>query len=96
MTWIGPEKAKVGEVFVLGLEVDSPDALRAMSLQLAYTPGDVEVVGIDDGRYFGKDDQVGFSKSFDAGGGRISVGISAPEGIQGKGAGKLLTLKLRA
>jgi general secretion pathway protein D len=52
--------------------------------------------GIEDGLYFSKDNKGAFSKSGDGSSGRISVGISSPEGEAAKGAGKLLTVKLRA
>jgi len=96
ITWSGPAKAKAGEVIELGLEIDSQDALRAASLQLAFNPADFSVVSIEDGHYFGKDDRGGFSKSVEGASGRISVGASSAEGVSGKGAGKLLVLKLRA
>lgn len=96
LTWNGPVKAKIGDSFELGLDIDSPDALRATSLQFSYSPSDFEIVGIEDGHYFGNGEKVAFSKSIDAGSGRVSVGISAAEGAPAKGAGKLLLLKLKA
>jgi general secretion pathway protein D len=94
--WSGPARAKVGEVVELALEVDSPDALRAASLQLAYQNSEFELLEVADGRYFNKDNKGAFSKSIDPLNGRVSVGISASEGAPVKGAGKLITLKLRA
>jgi len=96
LSWNGPSKAKIGDVIELGLDIDSPDALRATSLQLAYTPSDFEIVSIDDGRYFGNGEKVGFSKSIDAASGRASVGISAAEDSPAQGAGRLLLLRLKA
>jgi general secretion pathway protein D len=94
--WVGPTKAKVGEIVELGLQIESADALRAASLQLSFDASEFEMRGIEDGLYFSKDNKGAFSKSGDGSSGRISVGISSPEGEAAKGAGKLLTVKLRA
>lgn len=96
VSWTGPSKAKVGDVIEVGLEFDSQDALRAASLQFAYQNSEFELLDVEDGRYFSKDNKGAFSKTIDAMSGRISVGISAAEGVPAKGAGKLVILKLRA
>jgi general secretion pathway protein D len=94
--WSGPAKAKAGDVIELALDFDSSDPLRAASLQLAFSPAEFELVGIEDGRYFDKGNVGAFGKSIDAVSGRISVGITAPEGAPAKGSGKLALIKLRA
>jgi general secretion pathway protein D len=96
LVWHGPAKAKVGDVIELALEIDSADALRAASLQLAFQSAEFEVVAVEDGQYFGKDGKGAFSKSVDAASGRISVGASAPEGAPRSGAGRVALVKLRA
>lgn len=95
INWVGPSKAKVGEVVELELQLESNDALRAASLQLSIDTSEFEMVGIEDGHYFSKD-KGAFSRSADGASGRVSIGISAPEGAPAKGAGKVLAVKLRA
>lgn len=96
MQWQGPTSAKVGEVITLQLSMDSPDALRAVSLQLAFNPAEFEVVSIADGGYFGDAGKGSFSHTIDNAGGRASLGggISGGDGV--KGSGKLLTAQVRA
>ncbi|WP_050407192.1 secretin and TonB N-terminal domain-containing protein [Massilia sp. NR 4-1] len=94
LQWEGASQVRVGTVASLSLKLDSPEALRAVSLQLAYNPAEVEIVGVDDGEYFGKDGKATFSKAVDAGSGRISVSASG-SGSGVKGGGRLLTLSYR-
>jgi general secretion pathway protein D len=96
LTFEGPGKARVGEVIELALNLESADALRAASLQLAYQPAEFDLVAVEDGGYFSKDGKGAFSKSADVASGRISVGLNAGEGTPAKGAGKVLTIKLKA
>lgn len=95
LTWTGPGKAKVGEVLELALELDSADKLRAASLQFAYQPAEFEIVAVEDGHYFGKDEKAAFSKAVDPVSGRISIGASAQEGQPKSGSGRLAVIKLR-
>lgn len=96
VSWSGPVKAKVGDVIELALDLSSVDSLRAASLQFAFQPAEFEVVAVENGHYFGKDDKGAFSKAIDTVSGRISIGISAQEGSPKNGTGKLAFVKLRA
>jgi general secretion pathway protein D len=95
LAWEGAAEAKVGEDFTLRLNIDSLDALRAASLQLAYNPAEFELKLIDDGGYFGNGDQVAVSKSTDAAGGRASISMNGTADGGVRGGGRLLSVTLR-
>jgi len=94
--WEGPGTLKVGEQATLYLNLDSPDLLRAASLQLAFNPAELEVVSIESGDYFSKTGKGTFSKTIDAAGGRASVGLSISEGDGTQGRGRLLAVGVKA
>lgn len=95
LRWEAPATAKVGEAVQLYLTMDSADALRAASLQVAYNPAEFELVSLSDAGYFAKDGQGAFSKSVDIAGGRASVGIKAPDAAPAKGQGRVLALTVK-
>lgn len=95
LRWEAPSTAKVGKPVQLLLAMDSADALRAASLQVAYDPADFELVALDDAGYFGKDGKSAFSKSVDGVGGRASVGVKAQDDAPAKGPGRVLALTLK-
>jgi general secretion pathway protein D len=95
LRWEAPSAAKVGEPVQLVLTMDSADALRAASLQVAYDPADFELVSLDDAGYFGKDSKSAFSKSVDGASGRASVGVKAQDDAPAKGPGRVLALTLK-
>ncbi|MBB3121523.1 secretin and TonB N-terminal domain-containing protein [Pseudoduganella violacea] len=94
LQWEGANQAKVGSAAALTLKIDAPELLRAVSLQLAYNPAELEILAVEDGEYFGKEGKATFSKAVDAAGGRISVSASTSGGGV-KGGGRLLTLSYR-
>lgn len=92
--WEAPPSATVGEPVQLYLDLDSSEALRAASLQVAYNPAEFELVALGDAGYFGTSDKATFSKSVDPSG-RASVGLRAPDGEPAKGQGRMLALTLK-
>jgi general secretion pathway protein D len=96
LAWTGPASVKAGQTFSLELRMDSAEALRAASLQVACNPAEFELVSLEDGGYFNKDGKGAFSKSFDVASGRASVGMKAADGAEAAGQGAALTLTLRA
>jgi general secretion pathway protein D len=96
LAWNGPANGKKGEVMTLDLTMDSTDALRAVSLQVAFNPAEVEIVSVKDGEYFSKSGKGNFSQVVDAAGGRISIGASSGDGSAGvQGAGKLMSISYK-
>lgn len=95
LTWSGPTQAKVGEVFTMTLNMDSPEMLRAASLQLAFNPADFQVVAVQDGEYFSKAGKGSFSQVVDNVAGRVSVGGGSGDGTGAKGPGRVLTVTVR-
>lgn len=95
LSWAGASKAKKGEVLTLDLEIDSASTLRAASTQLAYKPGDIEIVSVKDGEFFSRDGKGNFGHSIDQASGRISIGQGNSEGVQSKGKIKLLSVSYK-
>jgi general secretion pathway protein D len=96
LEWTGPATAKIGEVFAMTLNIDSPEAMRAGAGQLGYNPAEFELIAVEDGGYFGKDGKGAFSKSEDPASGRVSIGFDRGTGSPAVGKGALLTVKLKA
>lgn len=95
LQWQGPQQGKVGQPLTLTLEMDSPDALRAASLQLAFNPAEMEVLKIEEGDYFSRAGKGAFSNAIDQAGGRVSIGASGPDGSPAQGAARVLTVTLK-
>ncbi|WP_373987779.1 cohesin domain-containing protein [Duganella sp. BuS-21] len=95
-TWAGPAQAKVGEVVTLTLNMDSPELLRAVSLQFGFNPAQFELLAVQEGDYFSKAGKASFSQAIDNPGGRASVGSSAGDQSGAKGAGRIVTVTARA
>jgi general secretion pathway protein D len=96
LAWSGPAQAKVGETVTLQLTMDSPELLRAASLQLAFNPAEFEVLSVQEGDFFSKSGKASFSQVIDNPGGRVSVGAGASDAAGAKGAGRMLTVTARA
>lgn len=96
MNWAGNNKLKKGELGVLDLELTSPYSLRGASLQLAFVPGEIEIVSVVDGQFFGKDGKANFGHTIDAASGRVSIGVSGAEGtpVSQKGQIAKVTYKM--
>lgn len=95
LKWQGPVQGKVGQPLTLTLDMDSPEALRAASLQLAFNPADIEIVSVQEGDYFSRSGKGAFSNTVDGPGGRVSIGASSVDGSGVKGAARVLTLTVK-
>jgi len=96
LSWNGPTSVKSGEIGTFTLQIDSPEQLRAASVELGYNPAEFTFVSLDDGGYFSKDGKASFNKSVDAVSGRISAGFDLAETAPAAGAGTMVVLKLQA
>ena len=95
LTWLGPSSAKVGEAVTLKLDLDSPELLRAVALQLAFDPAQMEILSVQEGEYFNRGSKGAFSHSIDNASGRVSLGLSAPDGANAKGKANVLLITCR-
>lgn len=95
LSWQGPGKAKPGQPVRLTLQLSSEHALRATPLQLAYVPGQLEVLSVREGDYFEREGKGSFSHVVDAASGRVSVGLGSGNGAGVKGQGRLLQIEVR-
>lgn len=93
--WQGPAQGKVGTPLTLMLEMDSPELLRAASLQLAFNPAEIEILSVQEGDYFARAGKAAFSNTIDSAGGRVSIGASSVDGTGVKGAGKMLSVTIK-
>ncbi|NVD69562.1 general secretion pathway protein GspD [Duganella sp. BJB1802] len=96
LAWSGPPGARVGETVMLMLNLDSPELLRAASLQLAFDPAELEILAVDEGDYFSKGGASTFSKAIDAASGRVSIGAGVSSGAGAKGSGRVLAVTVKA
>lgn len=96
MSWAGNNKLKKGELGVLDLELSSPYSLRGASLQLAFVLGEIEIVSVVDGQFFGKEGKANFGHTIDVASGRVSIGVSGAEGtpVNQKGQIAKITYKM--
>lgn len=96
MNWAGNSKLKKGELGVLDLELSSPYSLRGASLQLAFVPGEIEIVSVVDGKFFGNDGKASFGHTIDVASGRVSIGVSGADGspVNQKGQIAKITYKM--
>ncbi|MDQ1813304.1 cohesin domain-containing protein [Massilia sp. CCM 9210] len=95
LAWEGANAARAGELVTLVLNIDSPELLRAASLQLGFNPAELQIVSVKEGDYFTKLSQGAFSQSVDNQGGRVSVGASSVDGSGAKGPGRILTVVVK-
>jgi general secretion pathway protein D len=95
LTWQGPQQGKVGQPITLTLEMDSQEALRAASLQLAFNPAEIEVLKVEEGDYFSRSGKGAFSNAIDKTGGRVSIGASSADGGAAKGAARVLSVTIK-
>lgn len=95
LSWSGVSKAKKGETQTIDLDIESGQTLRAISMQLAFNPSDIEIVSVKDGDFFNKNGKGNFGHSVDAVSGRISVGQGNNDGVQEKAKTKLLSVSYK-
>jgi general secretion pathway protein D len=95
LTWQGPAQARVGQPVTLTLDMDSPELLRAASMQLAFNPAEIEIVSVQEGDYFSRSGKGAFSNTIDNPGGRVSIGTSSVDGAGVKGPGRVLTVTVK-
>jgi general secretion pathway protein D len=95
LLWRGPSAGRVGEVVNLDLSLDSPEALRAAPIQLAFDPLQFEVVSVTEGNFFSKGGKSAFAQVVDKASGRISIGASSSEAVGAGGEGRLLSISLK-
>jgi general secretion pathway protein D len=97
LSWLTPDAAKAGEVFVVALQARSDAALKGATLQLRYDTTQIEVLGVDDGGYF---DSVGgravFTPRVDPTQGAIYATLGGTGTASRAGEGAFVKLRLRA
>lgn len=95
LVWEGANGGKVGEALTLVLNIDSPELLRAASLQLGFNPAELQIMSVIEGDYFSKLSQGAFSHTVDNQGGRVSIGASSIDGSGAKGPGRMLSVVVK-
>jgi general secretion pathway protein D len=97
LTWRAPKDAKVGEVFTIGVDLNSGFALRGAPLRLSYDKERLALVEVQEGDYF-KQGQVptNFTQNIDSGAGRADFGILRGPVSGTPGRGSVVNLTFRA
>lgn len=95
LIWKGPKQAKIGQPVTFELMADSQHTLRAAPLQLAFNPGQFDILSVQEGNFFSKAGKSNFSHVVDKASGRVSIGMASSEAAGVKGEGKLLTIEIK-
>ena len=97
LKWRAPKEVKAGEVFVLGLDLNSMQPVRGAPFQITFDKDKLALVEVQEGDYF-KQGQVptNFTQSIDAGQGRANFGILRTPMSGTPGQGSLVNLTMRA
>ncbi len=97
LTWSVPSDLKVGQEFVVTLNLSSGVPLRGAPLELAFASPSLEVLEVSEGSYFKqKGGTISFTHAVNPSTGGISAGILGNDANGVNGQGSLLQLKLRA
>jgi general secretion pathway protein D len=97
LTWRAPKEAKVGEVFTIGVDLNSGFALRGAPLRMSYDKERLALIEVQEGDYF-KQGQVptNFTQNIDSGAGRADFGILRGPVSGTPGRGSVVNLTFRA
>jgi general secretion pathway protein D len=97
LQWSGPSQAKVGDSFVVTLNLKTDQPLRGAPLQLGFNAERFEILAIDEEDFFKQGAvQTSFAQSVDKAAGRASVGVLRNQANGAVGQGKVATLRLKA
>lgn len=95
LNFSGPGSAKIGQPLTLELKLNTQYPLRAAPLQIGFDAAAYEVMSVEAGDYFSRQGTGQFSQNVDRQGGRITIGVAAPEGQSANGSATLVRLRLR-
>jgi len=96
LRWSAPAEVRPGEMFTATLELEAATPVRALPVQLRYSPEVLQIVDIEEGPFFRRAGSSSFTRAIDPGTGTASAGAlsNQPEGAQGRAP--LIVLRLRA
>ena len=95
LQWNGPSAAQVGQFVTLDLVLSSAPALRAVPMQLAYDPKQLDIVAVKEGEFFNKTGGGSFNSVVDKVSGRVSLSAAGQDaGVQG--SGRIFTVTMKA
>jgi len=95
--WSAPERARVGEAFVVSVTASTRSPLMSAASSIKFDPAVLEVVEVTEGDLLNRGDaQTRFDHTLDAQGGRVAVSVSR-EGFGGlEGQGRLFNVTFKA
>jgi general secretion pathway protein D len=96
LQWVGPAEAKLGDTIELKLVLNTPDALRGMPIEIAFSKERLQLVDVLEGDFFRQDGSAtSFSKGGDVKDGRLNVGVlrNQTSGVNGQGSVVTLVFK---
>lgn len=97
LSWLAPSRAKVGEVVEFTLQLSEAQGLRGLTAELGYAPDRLEFLDVTEGELFRRGEaRTSFTKSADAGKGRVNVGVLRNQASAAQGQGSIVSLRFRA
>lgn len=97
MSWQGPVKAKVGDQIKVALRIKTDTALRSFPFQAAFDPAAFQVLQIEEGGFFKRDDgHTSFSSNVDAANGKLFVTVMRSDVAGTSGDDTIVAVTLRA
>ncbi|MCC2636485.1 MAG: putative secretion system protein GspD-like [Moraxellaceae bacterium] len=99
LKWVAPGQVKIGEVFAVSLELDSPGPIQGLPFVIQYDPAFLQLLTLEEGEFFKQRGAVTrFSQRVDSQQGKAYVTVlRQPSGINGRGSvAKLAFRSLRA
>jgi general secretion pathway protein D len=97
LSWRAPKEVKVGETFIVGVDLNSGFALRGAPLRLSFDKDRLSLAEVQEGDYF-KQGQVttSFTQNVDSASGRADFGILRAPMSGTPGQGSVVNLSFRA
>ncbi len=93
----GPGSVKLGDTFVVSMQVDAPLPLRGGPIQIAYAKDKLSLLEAEEGDWLKQGGAAtSFTRTIDAGQGSARVGVLRSQATGATGQGTLITLRFKA
>lgn len=97
LSFDGPAQMKVGEEATITLKVKADAPLTALPLNMKFTPGTLQILGVSEGDFFQQKEAVSsFTHAVNAKEGRLNFGLLGGAGQGVTGEGSVLQVRVKA
>lgn len=97
LKWVGPTDAKPGDTVELKLAINSPNPLRGLPIEFAFSKDKLQLLDASEAEFFKQDGApTSFSKSGDGKDGKLNAGVLRNQATGVSGQGNVLTLRFKA